>query len=385
MYNRKIALSHARRIRSCPPPAMMKDDAQAQNINRHLAICPYCTVSSGEEWEELALGLKKLTPSAIPGMPAPEAEVRPGQIRYVRQEKSAWRDGYYYNPPMVLVLELQEKISDELRVAQVYDDAVLAAPGDLMLSGDQTGAGELFVECWNTYTLKTSHLGTRMGAVSPKTLSAIKDMAEDPAVEPNWAPLLFPMRDEDPRIYFRQLEVETAYTFSSQAAAELMNELERPFPANFSPEMLKTDIARKVPGIVFPFPSSSPEETLLSACFPADHIPMAAADSTAQMLIGKRVVVKGQQITHFEPLEIHIFGVHEHEEGKVVFSGRFQTLPAMPPPVAFLCGFFVPEAAVLQPVAAPNWDPSTGNFVVSFATTDTDLKRLSVAVIYEAS
>jgi hypothetical protein len=385
MYDRKIALSHARRLRSCPPPAVVKDDAQAQNVNRHMAICPYCTASSGEKgWEELALQLKKIIQSFPPGVPAPEAAVAPGQIRYIRREKSAWRDGYHYNPPMVLVLELQGKISDELRVAQVYDDTALAAPGDLILSDEKTGAGELFVECWNTYTLKGDYLGTQMGPVSPEVLSAIQRMVEDPTLEPDWASLLFPMRDEDPRLYFRQLEIETAYTFSSRATEELMNELERPFPANFSPESIKIDILRKVPGIVFAFPSPSPEATLLTALFPADRLPMAAADSAAHIIIGKRVTVTEQRITEFEPLEIHIFKAHDHGEGKVAFSGRFQPQPASPPPVAFLCGLFVSEAGLLLPASDPTWDPSSGNFAVSFATTVTDFRRLSIAVIYEA-
>ena len=220
--------------------------------------------------------------------------IEPGQIRYLAAEKSIWRDDYYYQPPMVVVLAADGKIVDNIRVAQVYDDFILAGPGDLLLDEDRTGgAGSLFVECWNTYTLRASYLGTQTGTFSKPVLAAIEALEKDPSSQPSWAILPIPMKDNDPRIHFRELEVEVAYTFSARAAAELMLKIEvdEPVFINQTPTELKKVLTDMVPGIRFPDMAESVADILTSARFPDEMLPRAAADDTAKKVVGTRVTI----------------------------------------------------------------------------------------------
>ena len=106
----------------------------------------------------------------IPG----KTRVSAGQLRFLKPEMAGWHNRYFYNPPCVLVLETNNKIADEILVAQIYHDITMAAPGDLILDEARSGAGGIFVECWNTYTLKSSYLGPIVGTVTPEIIEAVK-------------------------------------------------------------------------------------------------------------------------------------------------------------------------------------------------------------------
>lgn len=120
----------------------------------------------------------------------------------------------FYNPPLVLVLEDVGEISDDLWVAQTYHDIYLAGPGDLILSAEQTGTDELFVECWNTYRLNTKDLDPPLGQISLDIMEAIEILREDSDAYPVWAFQTKPLTNHDVRIYFRELEAEVARIFS---------------------------------------------------------------------------------------------------------------------------------------------------------------------------
>lgn len=383
MYSRKIALAHARQIRRCPPYALLKSRHHSAELKLHLNICPHCR----EDLETASMEVlaNKLAGPDMGMKTAAGTEAAVGQLRYIQPEKSGWLDGYHYNPPMVVVLEIGNRISDDIRVAQVYDDIVLAAPGDLILDDDRSGAGDLFVECWNTYTLKSSHLGAGVGQVGPEVIEAIHWMAENAEETASWAPLPFPMTADDPRIHFRELEVETAFFFSAQAAGELMVELEssRLRLAYASPAELTRDIGEKVPDIRFPVQPNSFEEALTMPEFPEYLLPLAAADTMEKTITGKRVIFKDGLLAGFDPIEITVFNIHDLEDGKVGFSGCVPVTPDIRP-VDLVFRFAASDGILVEPAAEPRWDPETGAFAVVFDTASRDRHKLRVAVLCEA-
>lgn len=161
----------------------------------------------------------------------PPVEVTPvpvavGQIRRVK-----YPVGSKYDTPDVVVLKVRNAISDDIEVAQMYGDTILAGEGDLILAPEQTGgAGTMFVECWNTYTLKASNLEAPTGQVEPHVVEAIIAMGKNNTDVPTWAPLVVPMSPDDPRIDFRKLEVWVAFFASIQSSNELLDEMDAMSP-----------------------------------------------------------------------------------------------------------------------------------------------------------
>ena len=109
MYSRKLALALAKQYRTCPPPDIRDDPSAKEDLERHLAICPYCSsqaIEDSKPWEELTERLQAILSSscAVPG----QDEVVVGQLRYVRSDMGRWRHGLFYNffvPCLKRVLE----------------------------------------------------------------------------------------------------------------------------------------------------------------------------------------------------------------------------------------------------------------------------------------
>lgn len=385
-YNRKLALSMARQARRCPPLSIKTDPTHTEQVKRHKSICPHCTNESLEDLAALdAIAEKIVEPTRISQKADSEPPV-PGQIRYVKTEKGSWRDGYYYSPPLVVILSAEGKIADDIRVAQLYDDLMLAGPGDLILEADQTGgADDLFIECWNTYTLRASHLGTLVGAVSEAVLQAVDSLEKDPSNPPLWATLTVPMQEGDPRIHFRELEVEVAYTFSARAAAELMEVYESLGAAFFNQptDNLKTHLTDMVPGIRFSNKTESIEDMLASTRFPDEMLPLAAADDTQKKIFGARVIIQRGQVTGIEPAGAALFPVPELETGAVGFSGQIALVKDLPPPFEILFRLELKDGSLMVPEAS-DYDAAAGYFTVSFADPPADgWNRLCWATLHQ--
>ena len=215
MHSRKSALTRARQYRRCPPPEIAEDPSHAAYMKQHLAVCPHCGAAESNRlkiWNDLSSRLKEYFCAAENNSEAPA--ISTGQLRFLKPGLAGWHNGYFFNPPCVLVLETAKEIADEIFVAQVYHEIGLAAPGDLILDDDRSGAGDLFVECWNTYTLKSSYLGPIIATVTPEIIETVKTMEKQADFLPDWALLPKPLTEHDPRLYFRELEIETGYVFA---------------------------------------------------------------------------------------------------------------------------------------------------------------------------
>lgn len=215
MYSRKTALSRARQYRTCPPSFIADDPDHQENMRQHRDVCPHCSGRIAEHikaWETLAAALPK--PGIRNEREFPKQEqILKGQLRHIRSGLGRWRGRYFYNPPLVLVLTDAEEFSEHVPAVQTYHDVYLAGPGDLILSGEQTGIGELFAECGNIYTVRAGDLDMSQGQVSSDIPEAIKKLAQFPQAYPDWALYPKPLTADDARIAFREIEAETASVF----------------------------------------------------------------------------------------------------------------------------------------------------------------------------
>ena len=387
MHSRKHALSIARSIRTCPPVAVLRKPGDSDAVARHKAICPSCSAEPLEEIvaaDELAEKMMSFIPPPQKTAPLP---ISVGQFHYVNPAQGSWRDNYYYNPPMVMVLNTRSKTLDEIRVAQVYNDILLAGPGDLILDEDMTGgAGDLFVECWNIYTLRSAWLGSMVGMVSQEVLDAVQAMEKDPHFSPPWAALPVSMRDGDPRIEFRKLEVEVAYTFAARAAGELMAEYaasdENPV---IDLEKLKETLTDLMPGIRIPPGSavSTVEDILATARLPEERVRLAAADTAGKQIVGNQVTVANGQVTAIAAVEVQILDVHERDDGLIGFIG---IIPPIVPPSSrqLIFRFAESDDAAIAPEDS-EYNADTGTFTVTFTASSTDWKKMRIAVIHDES
>jgi len=219
----KESLSIAKQVRCCPPPGL-KSNGYEKFLKKHMGLCPYCGTdlsiydNNDAPWEKLADRLQRALKKS-----KSEGPIKKGELRRIASRLAGWRDGFYYNPPLVIVYEVDADFPEIVQVVQVYDDILLAGPGDLILTEDMTnGTGSLLVECWNSYTIKASFLDPTISVLSEEIMDAVCEMVTNEAYTPSWALLPPPMTEHDPRRYFRKLEVDVAYTFGSYAASELI-------------------------------------------------------------------------------------------------------------------------------------------------------------------
>lgn len=216
MYSRISALSQARKYRTCPPPYIADNPSHNKYLQQHMGICPYCSLQVMEErdnWNNLTRHIQDFF--YPPSQPKNHDKVLKGQLRYIRSDMGKWHEGYFFNPPLVLVLEYPDDISGHILTAQTYHDIYLAGPEDLILSNDQTSVGdELFVECWNIYTLNIENLGPAIGQVTSDIIEAVRKLEKNAEAYPAWALMPKPFKNHDTRIYFRELETEVSSIFS---------------------------------------------------------------------------------------------------------------------------------------------------------------------------
>lgn len=381
MSTRRNLLTLARRYRTCPPPNQHPSPECEKNMKHHLRVCPYCAADSGlADWRAL---LDSISPVLSP-KPEPGQGILPGQLRYISSDQACWREGYFYSPPLVLILENDPSLSDEIRVAQTYPDIGLAAPGDLILTADQTGWNDLFVECWNTYPLRAGFLGPIVGAVSEKNLASVRRMEGDPTASPKDALLPRPLKEEDPRVYFRELEAEVGYTFASRAVESLMTEHERPLLRliDASPEELQNAIQGLKPKVEWHPAPDTPEAVFALAHLSSDAWAMAAADPGDETVPGNLFLLKKGRVQMFQTVPVQIHGWTPVEEGVEIF-GQVGDIPESLGTSILLGYLYCGEGRIVSPLET-EWDAAESRFRIVFSNADPKARcELSLAVVGE--
>jgi hypothetical protein len=389
MLNRNMLLAQAKQERTCPPLSIRRAEAHQKDMAHHKRLCPSCAMADTEALEaadELMQGVVDiLRPSfQSAGVQSAGQPVKPGQLRPIRPDLGCWWEGYYYNPPLVLVLENTHAISNDLQAAQVYDETGLAGPGDLILTASQTGLEKLFIQPWNTYTLKADQLGPTIGRVSPEILQTILRMVDDPDFIPEWAPVTFPFRDHDPRLYFREIETEVGYVFSSRAAALLLAEHERPLLrlVDGSADAVQESVRHLKPNIIWLRRPDTPEEALAFAQKPSEEMAMAAGGSEIEGVSGNLFLFNKGRMEIFDTLQVRVHGWRELDAG-VEITGRTSDLPSVLAG-SFVLGFLYCEEAGVQGPGLANWNAAERRFRIIFPDVPAGARcELNLAVVGE--
>ena len=349
MNDRKRALMMARQYRTCPP-----DDVK------------------DAPWQALARELEKVFRE---GQKTPEPpDPKSGQLRCLNPLSRPWRGDRFYNPPMVLILECLSPhgAAHRVRSALIFPDIRLAAPGDLIVSLERFGEGDIFVESWNIITLRRDHLGPLVDTVSSEIMVAVEALAGDPEAYPAWAMMprpFFPGGSEfpDPRREFRKLERDVAGVFSGL----------RPVygSARETGKVLET----AAPGVYWKKKPAGVDEALALARFPDHQLPLAAAEVHGATIAANLAVLRDGEVQTFVPVPLTIFG----KTGNLMIAGRITGLPAGVDHSRLICRLEVPDGASLSPDQC-RWDPKDGNFVVSFEGVEGIEGTLRAAVVVKS-
>lgn len=307
-WEAKLAWQIALQARGCPPDPILYGETGGE-LSAHLAQCPFC-------WEMRSSGTGSLDETGLAREIARHAPAhplrapRPGAVCTISRRLAGWGPkGRYYNPPLVLLLELLPDVPGGARVVPLYDDPRLAGPGDIFLESG------LFAESWNAFAVAVDDLECCRGSVEEERLQEVlsavgADWGDPPAGTPLEA--------------FRRLEVELAAFLALQALSGLMDhrefgpieELEALFPDGAS---LKAALADDYPNVAWPEAPMDAPALLAHARFREAGAAMAAAGDV-HMVGANLVVIRGGNLALQHTLcEIRHFSASE--EG-LVLGGR---------------------------------------------------------------
>ncbi|WP_457553875.1 hypothetical protein [Desulfobacula sp.] len=383
MYSRKQALALARQLRTCPPPDIRGDADYSRENKKHMEICPFCSTNLKDEinaWSILSEKFQKKF--KLPALQSDDKNIQAGQIWVLNKNLCCWRDDYYYNEPIVIILNDQCQIDDDILVAQTWHDLSLASPGDLVVPEIFIqGCDEFFIETWNIYTLKKQSLGQYLGNVTNDVVVQTLKMHKTPDIPPDWALRLMPLGPDDPRQYFQKLEIETGYTFSIQAVNELMKKQVNGL-FSFAGDSVDTLIARikeLMADIEWFWQPETIEECLALIRFAPEDIALSAAADDRKEIIAACFGVRNGAIKTVQPFECIV--LHETSSNKEYrISGEIPALPTRIGGLSFKC-FISDGKNRLLTSGKWYWDDNTNHFLAHFDRAKEKHERISIIII----
>jgi len=240
----------------------------------------------------------------------------------------------------------------------------------------------MFIETWHTYSLTEESLGPVAADLSDELAEWVLRMGKNPKDMPEWGVLCPPMGENDPRVYFRQLEVEVGYTFSALAAADVLGsdrQVVSMIDAD-SVSAVKKQLRALNSGIFWEKEPETLIEALTAARFPHEQLPLAADEGDATIISGKLIKLQEGAIVELRALSVEIFRVFR-SRGEVKWFGSIQELPEKMEDARLLCTVTA-DRKVRAEAVVREWNPQTGSFLASFAPDVSRRMTLEIAVIY---
>ena len=238
----------------------------------------------------------------------------PGQLYTLDPKLAGWGPkARYYNPPVVLILACPDVHS--VFVSQTYGDPVMAGPDDIELGPVFSG----FAQPWNCYTLQQADLDICLGTVENQVVEQVRRGHEAVWFEPPPGSLLW---------FFRHMEVETGFFFSSRAVSELITAHDNrllTIVISADKERILNDLQ------VLPVQLSSPDTSTtspLELLFRTEpdprHLPLAAADTNT--LPALLFTVENNRLTTAHTQDIILSGT-DYADGLLTVTGTIAALP----------------------------------------------------------
>jgi len=207
----KLAWELAMQKRCCPPDEILFSPDYKKEVEKHIQFCASCkeVLSDGQPY------ISNFFKQHLKSLPKePKNKVIPGQIWSVKSELAGWGPkNRYYDPPLVLVLKQGEDMDNAVLVSQIYDDVTFFGPGDIPLRENIVG----FAESWNFYTLRRTDLERCFGVADDEVAQKVLSERDKD---------ILPIKNTTLLYFFRNLEIEVGYFFSSIAVSSLMNKYE---------------------------------------------------------------------------------------------------------------------------------------------------------------
>ncbi len=305
-YPEHPAWQQAWRLRCCPPDHMLVKPAD-DRLRDHLALCPWCRE---------ALDLPECPIPELDVLePQPPPLLLPGQLYTLHPKLAGWGPkARYYNPPIVLILSCPD--AQSVFVSQTYGDFDLAGPDDVLLDTGFQG----FAQPWNCYTLLQDDVCLYLGRVDVSIVETIQQRLEQEHFSPKPGSLLW---------FFRQMEVETGYFFSSRAVSQLMEHHEHDLAVLFAgtdSQAILRDLQR-LPlrfGAIIPS-TRSPLELLCWAEPDPQRLPLAAADDETTLALS--FTAEQGCLTGVELLPLTLSS-RDYANGLLTVTGSVASLPS---------------------------------------------------------
>lgn len=317
----QLAWQRAWQVRGCPPEAVMAAAQPDDRLADHLQRCLFCR-ERREVGSAAVDTLQDLAARLVSGFGVPRQErgrapsPAPGQIWSIRRELSRWGPkGRYYNPPQVLVLERLEAAPGALRVAQLFDEPLLAGAGDVSLAEDR------LAESWNTYTLMEDDLDCCLATVAAELLESVRESERQ----------AFPVVAEGSYLAaFRRLELEVGAFFAMDAVAQLMDRREAGLFAVLAADSqlaatIKESLSARYPKLRWAGGEYTALESVALARLPEYEMPLAAATG-ARLIPVNLLQVRTEVLLEARAAEITVWDVRQ--EGLVIGGRILGGLPA---------------------------------------------------------
>jgi len=316
----QLAWQRAWQMRGCPPDALLYSIDPDHSLAEHLQRCPFCReqreagAAAAGALQEIASRMAHLAGVAQVG--GTRLSPVPGQIWSMRRELSGWGPkGRYYNPPLVLVLDCPKAMPGALRVAQLFDDPLLAGAGDLRMTDDW------LVESWNTYTLAENDLDRCLTTIAAEALESVLKSEQGP----------FPVVVEGSHLAaFRRLELEVGAFFSMDAVARLMARRKAGLFAVLSADKqlaktIKGSLSLRHPKLKWAAGKLTDLEAIALARLAEYEMPLAAASGARQIPVN---LLHVRTEIYLEPLLAEITVWDVRREGMVIGGRILGELPA---------------------------------------------------------
>ncbi len=362
----KQALKEAKIFRLCPPSSAIVQNPSA--YEQHKLKCIYCKNRRPDEDQEIT----------FPPLSVPKPEK--GDLCLLKPELSTWFEHDYYSAPIVYLIDIDNETGGCM-VAQTYHDTRMAAPGDLIIQDENLILGEIFIETWNCYTLKTEWLLPfyKLPAEITKTVIDMKSTNN----HPSRAPLPPPMKEHDPREYFRELETKVGYVFASQAATELMFEIESRSEDNKKIVISLTQaLKKKVPDIHWSAQPETEFQVFAAARTKESAYSLAASSERPAQFISVNVTeYHNEEIIKFEVHRAKLLMFDQDETG-IRIGGQVEHPEKIDPESSIAAFWITKDGEYTDPVSI-DFQHDTGFFFIEFSKNTDQEGELTVALISE--
>jgi len=302
-----LAWKTAWRMRCCPPDKVLYGE-KTKDLQRHLESCAYCRADLEQRDHYVDMQIFSSAEDHTV-----RTALQPGQLWSLKKELGGWGiKKRYYSPPLVVVTKIDE---ESVTVLQCCGDMALSGSDDIPFQNNMIG----FIQSWNQYSLCLTDLDTFYGTVIEGSMAKVVDTNREQNIVSG--SLLW---------FFRQMEVETGYFFSSRAVQKLLKDYDTQKLSDETEASNLQKMHSHLCNLGLTFQQSLPaeysmEDLLFNIQIPDELFPLAASDNATLTDFAICLVMHNEQ-----PEKLYSIGIdvtHSNiDSGFLNIVGRLQEI-----------------------------------------------------------